>query len=244
MLRKGSVWGCATLALFCLACGGDPAPAPAATSAGEIVTPPFPVRGDLADLSLTWFDEEGAHTAATRHEIPEARRGEVRVDSLEIAPDDRDPDHVFVADLSAPSEGGTYVVRQMRREDFDHRVETFGDAAAGSEAAGAAVASSEIIVFGASWCGACRQAEAFFRARNIPFIERDVENEPGAREDMQRRAQAAGIRPTGIPVIDVRGRVTQGFNPEAIERALRETAGAAGSGTGAAPVGGGTGISI
>ena len=82
------------------------------------------------------------------------------------------------------------------------------------------------MIFGASWCGACRQAEAYFRERGIPFIERDIETDPAAQADMQRRRGGAGIRPTGIPVIDVRGRVMQGFDRAAIERALRETSAA------------------
>lgn len=224
-------------------CGGDrgePAAEGAATtaaSAGEVVTPPFAVRGDAEGLLLTWFDESGAHTATSRHEIPEARRGEVRVDSLEIAPDERDAEHVYVADLRTPGEDGRYAVRRLPREAFDQRVSSFGETMeGGGPASSGAVAAGEIVIFGASWCGACRQAEAFFRARGIPFVERDIETDPGAQAEMQRRAAAAGIRPTGIPVIDVRGRVMQGFDPEAIERALRET--------GAAGAAGGGGISI
>jgi glutaredoxin len=119
----------------------------------------------------------------------------------------------------------------MPREAFDRMVESFG-AAPADEGAPAAAPSGDIIVFGASWCGACRQAEAYFRGRGIPFVERDIERDPGAREDMQQRARAAGIRATGIPIIDVRGRVMQGFDQAAIERALRETGGIPGTGAG------------
>jgi glutaredoxin len=208
-----------------------------AESAGEIVTPPFAVRGDADGLLLTWFDHEGPHTAASRHEIPEERRGEVRVDSLEIPPDERDPEHVFVADLREPGDDGRYVVRRLPRDAFDRRVETFGDVleGGGPESTGE-VASSDVVVFGASWCGACRETEAYLRGRGIPFVERDIEREPGAREDMQRRAAAAGVSPRGIPVIDFRGRIIQGFDRQALDRAIRETA--AGSG------GGGGGITI
>jgi glutaredoxin len=162
--------------------------------------------------------------------VPEARRGEVRVDSLEVAPEDRDPDHVFVADLREAGDGGRYVVRRMTRADFDRRVETFGDTLeGGGPSSTGQAATAEVVIFGASWCGACREAEAFLRGRGIPFVERDIEREPGAREDMQRRAQAAGVRPTGIPIIDFRGRIIQGFDREALERAIRETS-VAGSG--------------
>lgn len=227
-----------------LGCGGERGAAGEGAAAederGEIVRPPFAVRGDADGLLLTWFDEEGTHTATARHEIPEERRGEVRVDSLAIAPDERDPDHVFVADLRAPAEDGSYVVRRLARDSFDRRVERFGEppiAAAGAPP-GVSAGSEEVVIFGASWCGACREAEAYLRGRGIAFVERDIEREPGAREDMQRRAARAGISPRGIPVIDFRGRIIQGFDRAALDRAIRETGGASGG-----PAAGG-GVSI
>lgn len=205
------------------------APAPtevaAASPESEVVTPPFAVRGDAERLVLTWFDREGVHSAPTRHDIPEDRRAEVLVDSLEIPPDQRDADHVFVADLRATREDGSYVVRRLTRERFDALVD--GARAAAEEAEAVVASNDPVVVFGASWCGACRQAEAYLHSHDIPYVEHDIEREPGARADMQRRARAAGIQATGIPVIDVHGRVMQGFDPQAIERALRETAPAA-----------------
>ncbi|UJR86923.1 glutaredoxin family protein [Sandaracinus amylolyticus] len=231
------VLACVASVLLVVSCGGEPsAPQGAASSAeeqGEIVTPPFAVRGDAEGLVLTWFDEQGAHTASSRHEVPEARRGEVRVDSLEVPPEQRDPDHVYVADLRTPGDDGRYVVRRTTREAFDRRVETFGETLeGGGPASTGAVASADVIVFGASWCGACRETEAFLRGRGIPFVERDIEREPGAREDMVQRAARAGVSPRGIPVIDFRGRIIQGFDRDALERAIRETSAAGGGGGG------------
>ena len=184
-----------------------------------VVTPPFAVRGDLSGLMLTYFDAEGVHTTEHLSDVPEPARALVRVDSLRMAPDDRDPDAVYVADLRAPGEGGNYVVRRMTRESFE-------TAAREARPEPVAVATSdEVVVFGASWCGACRQAEAYLRERNVPFVEHDIEREPDARADMQRRARAAGITANGIPIIDIRGRVMQGFDPGAVDRALRETGG-------------------
>lgn len=199
----------------------------AEASPGELVEPPFPVRGDLEGLVLTWFDAEGVHTAERRADVPEAARAEVRVDSLTLAPEQRDPDSVFVADLRSPGEGGRYVVRRLPREAFEARIRAARAPVAGEAAGGtAALASGEVIVFGASWCGACRQAEAFLRERGVPFVEHDIEEDPAARQDMIRRARAAGIQPDGIPIIDVRGRILQGFDAAALDRALRETGGA------------------
>src|SRR5947208_1712825 len=104
------------LACFaCLACGnprgngaqqqGAPSGAGPAASGlaggGELVRPPFEVTGDAQGLLLVWYDERGdVHLANQRSEIPEARRASVRVDALELAPEQRlDPAFVYVADL-------------------------------------------------------------------------------------------------------------------------------------------------
>jgi glutaredoxin len=209
---------------------------------GEAVEPPFEVSGDAEGLLLVWFDAEGLHTAASRDEIPEGRRGAVRVDDLSLPPEDRlDPELVYVADLREPGEDGRYPVRRMPRAAFDARVER-ASAAAVAEApeapevpeapeapvgaedgAGEAAQDADVVLYGASWCGACRSAKRFLRARDVDFVERDIERDPGARQAMMRAAQAAGVRPSGIPVIDFRGEIITGFDRAALERAIERS---------------------
>ncbi len=193
---------------------------------GEQVEPPFEVSGEAEGLLLVWFDDEGVHTASRRSEIPEEHRAFVRVDDLSLAPEERlDPELVYVADLRS-AENGRYPVRRVPRATFDARVSEAGAEPEPPEPTAeepAAAASADIVLYGASWCGACRSAAAYMRSRGIEFVERDIEREPGAREAMLRAAQRAGIRPNGIPVIDVRGRVLQGFDRGALDRAIRET---------------------
>ncbi|MBK8010445.1 MAG: glutaredoxin family protein [Deltaproteobacteria bacterium] len=55
-----------------------------------------------------------------------------------------------------------------------------------------------VVLFGASWCGACRAAEAFLRRVRVPFAYRDVD-QPEVRTEFRR---VAGER-KGIPVIVV-----------------------------------------
>lgn len=211
-----------------VACGSDeraPSSAASATgeaSAGEVVTPPFAVRGNAENLMLVWYDEEGPHTALGRSEVPMERRAEVRVQSLAVDDADAiDADSVYVADLRTSNEDGNYTVRRMNRADFDAHIDAY---VAGARGEGSAMASGgDVIVYGASWCGACRQTERFLREHDIAFIERDVEEDPTAASDMRRAANAAGLHPTGIPVIDFRGRIILGFNPDALEEAIRET---------------------
>jgi glutaredoxin len=230
--RSCCCWITVALALSALGCAGDDEHLAEIAAEGEPVEPPFEVRGEAEGLLLVWFDDEGLHTASRRSEIPEEHRDAVRVDDLELAPDERlDPDLVSVADLRRPAAGGSYAVRRMRRTAFDARVEraapreSEATAATGTEQPDGdpAATSSDVIIYGASWCGACRSTAAFLRERGIEFVERDIEREPGAREAMQRAARAAGVSPSGIPVIDFRGRVIQGFDRGALERAIADT---------------------
>jgi glutaredoxin len=239
------------------AASGGPTSAGLGTSEGEPATPPFPVRGDLAGLLIVWYDAEGMHPARTRADVPEPHRGEVRVDSLSLPPEQRlDPAFVYVADVRTPRADGSYPVRKVPREVFEARVAAVSTRAtalagaggtdpphsasasasgpgvggapgtsAGPQApGGSATAAADVVVYGASWCGACRQAKQFLASRGVPFIERDVEREPGAHAEMMRKARAQGLSPTGIPVIDVRGRILLGFDPGALARALAQTA--------------------
>ncbi len=190
------------------------------TPTGEIVDPPFTVAGNAEGLVLTWYDEDGPHVAESRDEIPAEAREHVKVDSLSLAPDERDPDAVFVADLRSPGEGEAYEVRRFDRDGFDALLD--GMHATEPLAAG----DASVVVYGASWCGACRQAESWLEANGVPFVEKDIEQDPQAREEMLRKARAAGVSTNGIPVIDVNGRLLTGFDPGAMRRALDETSAA------------------
>ncbi|HEX6242929.1 MAG TPA: hypothetical protein VFZ61_18580, partial [Polyangiales bacterium] len=160
--------------LLVLGCG-NPAPAAAPAqgrpadpmASAETVTPPFAIGPEAEGLLLVWYDAAGApHTAKSRSEIPEESRARVRVDSLEVAPDQRlDPAFVYVADLSKASKDGVYTVRKVGRE----ALERFVVPVKAEEPAFAATASGDVIIYGASWCGACKQAARYFRSKGVAF---------------------------------------------------------------------------
>ena len=218
-----------------LACAGGDSTEVEATEAvdeaptGEPVEPPFQVAGEAEGLVLTYYDDEGPHTVNRRSDIPEAHREQVRVDSLDIPPEQREPNHVYVADLRVEVEG-RYAVRRFTRDAFDALL----DDAAGVEEppptpptaegnAGPTLASNDVIIYGASWCGACRSAARYLSQRGVPFEEKDIEREPGARAEMNEKARAAGVRPRGIPVIDFRGNILAGFDQRRIDRLIAQT---------------------
>ena len=76
------------------------------------------------------------------------------------------------------------------------------------------------MIYGASWCGACRQARQFFEREGVAFVDRDIERDPGARDEMNQKARAAGVPTSGIPVIDVRGTILTGFDERRIRQLL------------------------
>lgn len=188
-------------AMWLLAVGCDAGGAPARPPEAA---PPFALRGDLAGLHLVWFDEDGLHTAESRDDIPEAHRGQVRVESLAVPPSERlDPSRVWLADLRAPGPDGAYPVRAVPREALDRLV---------SEAAPAPPPRDEVVLYSASWCDACKAAGRFLRERGVPFVEKDVERDPGAHAEMVSKLREAGLPQAGIPVLDVRGTMVQGFD--------------------------------
>ncbi len=83
------------------------------------------------------------------------------------------------------------------------------------------VKSRGIVVYGTSWCGYCRKARQWLKARGVPFEDKDVERDAGAAEELSRKAAAVGLRVGGVPIIDVHGTLVQGFDQRKLEQLLR-----------------------
>lgn len=177
----------------------------------EAVQPPFAVQGELEGLLLVWYDADGVHTAQKRSDVPDAQRANVRVDSLNVAPDARlDADHVYVADVRSADGSGSYPVRRATRTWFDAQVDRAKPQPAVDEAG--------VTIYMASWCGACRATASYLRSRKVPFVEKDIEKDAAASAEMLRKAQEKGLSPRGVPVIDFRGEILLGFDQARLER--------------------------
>lgn len=219
-MSRGLVLSIALTLLFASACekrAGTDGVVEGGDLEGEPVTPPFRVAGEVEGLLLVWFDATGPHTASARKDIPLERRQHVRVDSLALAPEARlDSEWIYLTDLRTPAPDGSFPVRKVRRAAFDQAIER---AQVGAEEPGR-VSTEDVILYGAAWCGACRQAERYLRERGIPFVEKDIEKDPAARRELSEKARRAGIAASGIPVLDVGGTLVQGFDRAALERLL------------------------
>jgi mycoredoxin len=66
----------------------------------------------------------------------------------------------------------------------------------------------ELIVYSASWCRDCREAKRFLTKHNIPFTEIDIEETPGAADEV---LENVGKR--AIPQFVMDGKWVQPYRP-------------------------------
>jgi glutaredoxin len=163
-------------------------------------------------LLFTYLDADGAQRSTEKLEdIPQDRRGAVRVIDLNLPPEARGAGKwVYVADLRAPKEDGTYPYQALSALKFDRAVATAPMRHKVDQ--GLANAASQVTVYSTSWCGVCRNAKAFLRDRKVAFVERDVEKDESAMVELAEKAKRAGVQPQGVPVIDVYGQLMLGFD--------------------------------
>ncbi len=72
-----------------------------------------------------------------------------------------------------------------------------------------------VIVFSTPTCSYCNLAKKYFRQKGVRFRDVDVSRDAAAAKDMQRRSGQ-----TGVPVIDIGGKVIVGFDRVKIDRYL------------------------
>ncbi len=70
-------------------------------------------------------------------------------------------------------------------------------------------------MYSTSWCGYCRKAREYFRARGIPLVEYDIEADLDAAE----RKRQIDTRP-GVPLVVINGQMIHGYAPAMYEQAL------------------------
>lgn len=73
----------------------------------------------------------------------------------------------------------------------------------------------KVIVFSTPTCTYCNMAKQYFRQKNVKFTDVDVSRDMSAARDMVRRSGQ-----TGVPVIDIGGRIIVGFNRPKIDQLL------------------------
>ena len=202
-----------------------PIPAP------ERTTQPITFDKD-ADLVFIYVDVAGKfHQAPSVAAVPSASRKVVRVIDPTVKASERsDYGVVHVADLTSPDAAGRFGTRVVGRVEYEARALAALPPGAASRvdlprmrADGVMLEEhDDVIIYGTSWCGACKQAREFLAERRIPYIDKDVERDPRAAAELAAKAAQAGISADRVPIIDVRGRILVGFDAARVATLLGE----------------------
>jgi len=241
-------WIAVVLAIGFAGCKRRPADELAAETEAEKAKPlpALALTDDTPDLLLTWIDARGdTHVAHKPPDIAPDGRGQVRV--VVTTREEGTRSVFYVANLASKNADGTYPVSTMPRSEWDaiivQRRQAFAAPAATADPAddpGKSPTGEEppakgsspqartaftVIVYGAAWCGACHEAVAYLKSRKVPVVEKDIEQDPTAQSEMQAKLARAGVHGGSIPVIDVKGKILIGFEPHALEAAVRGAGG-------------------
>lgn len=237
--RLVSAWPAGLFALFAfvaLAGSACQRSAPAAPTA-EPALQQLEVLKDGRHL-FTYVEPSGAFATTDKPEIiPEPSRKLVRVidpGQTKVA----GSGSVYVTDVNALMTGGKAPAKPMPREAFETaamaQLPPGASSPRGAQGAGHAEPTpggdggapvsppgkAVVTVYGTSWCGACRQARAYFAERKIPFADKDIERDPAAARELGEKAAKMGIPTDRVPVLDVRGRLLLGFDRARVESLL------------------------
>lgn len=82
--------------------------------------------------------------------------------------------------------------------------------------AAAQPATKRVLMYGADWCGYCKQARSYFTSHGVPFSEYDVEKDAAAGREFKR------LGGNGVPLILVGEQRLQGFSAAGFERLYRQ----------------------
>jgi glutaredoxin len=79
----------------------------------------------------------------------------------------------------------------------------------------------DITLYSTTWCGYCKKARRWMTSAEVPFVEKDIEKDPGANAEYQK----AGRGYRGVPLIVVNGKPLRGFSRPSVEAAIRAVVG-------------------
>lgn len=74
---------------------------------------------------------------------------------------------------------------------------------------------AKVTVYSTPTCPFCTMAEDFLKQNNVEFKHVDVSADQSALKEMMQKSGQ-----TGVPVIDIDGKIIVGFNEPAIRQAL------------------------
>jgi glutaredoxin len=190
---------------------------------------------------FTYVEPAGTFATTDKAEsVPEGARAIVRVfDPADMAKTDA-PGQVYATDLNQLLKSGKAPAKPISRDAFETAAlaqlppgqssplaaHGAGAPAAGQPPPAPPVAGDGgapvVTIYGTSWCGACRAARQYLTERRIPFADKDIERDADAARELGEKAAKMGVPTDRVPIIDVRGRLLQGFDRARIDALLGE----------------------
>lgn len=217
--------------------------------------PPLSISEDTPDLMLTWIDDKGEpHVEIHPANVPLEGRSLVRV--IVSDREDGTKDLFYVADLAQKASDGSYATQTMSRRAWEAEIEkrrvayiartappppprrpANGPLLPGTPGKGPGDQAPSspgltVIIYGASWCHPCHEAQDYLKSKGIAVIMKDIEESPGAASEMRQKLERSGQHGGSIPVIDVNGQILVGYSSGALDRALARAKTGAGAQTG------------
>lgn len=199
------------------------------------------VTDGRTDLVLSWQADGGPHIASSVADVPESFRKRVRVQDPTIPPEKRNPSWIFFADLTAPGKDGHYPVTAVPREQYEREKQEVTARAAEQAALaqqksqastppatqmtppGIDPAGTAVIMYATRHCPVCIKARRWLLEQKIPYVERDIERDQKAAEDLARKGAAQKVPVNGVPVFEIGGHLLPGFDPGMIKQLLAKT---------------------
>jgi glutaredoxin len=83
------------------------------------------------------------------------------------------------------------------------------------------IPQGKIILYGTGWCGVCAKARKWLQERGLAFDDRDIDHDRASGREVREKLLRAGKAMKGVPVIEVNGKLMQGFSGFALEQMLR-----------------------
>jgi glutaredoxin len=197
------------------------------TAAGTDALPDVHVVPDGGHYVFSWYGPDGkVHDADALKAIPENERKQVLVRDLSRTSAQLQSDrYLYLADLSkkAPDEGWptSVVSRYTFESQDDSNLPVMGSDSETEDADGGG-SRPLAIIYGTSWCGACKAAREHFKQRHIPFVDKDIEKDAAAAAELERKAKRGGLRLGGVPVLDIGGHLMMGFDAASVDRLVAE----------------------
>lgn len=74
---------------------------------------------------------------------------------------------------------------------------------------------ASVTIYSTPTCQYCKMAKAYFKEKGVEYTEYDVAADPSKAEEMINKSGQMGV-----PVIDINGNITVGFDKPAIDEQL------------------------